>query len=82
MVASDEADFIATTNWGYEWDLAAAALIAAEAGAAVTDANGTDVRFNTPDARIFGVLAAAPELHPEVLALIRQWAAGVAAGSR
>jgi len=82
MVAHDEADFIATTSWGYEWDLAAAALIAAEAGATVTDANGAAIRFNTPDARIFGVLAAAPDLHPEVLALIRQWAAGVAAGSR
>ena len=82
MVASDEADFIATTSWGYEWDLAAAALIASEAGATVTDANGAAIRFNTPDAHIFGVLAAAPGLHPEVLTLIRRWAAGVAAGSR
>lgn len=82
MVASDQADFIATTSWGYEWDIAAAELIAREAGATVTDANGAAIGFNGPDAQVFGVLAAAPALHPEVLALIRRWAAGVAAGSR
>ena len=40
MVADDEADLVATLRWGNEWDLAAAALIASEAGAAVTDALG------------------------------------------
>jgi fructose-1,6-bisphosphatase/inositol monophosphatase family enzyme len=32
MVAADQADLVATLRWGYEWDLAAAALIAREAG--------------------------------------------------
>ena len=33
MVAADEADLLATLRWGNEWDIAAAVLIAAEAGA-------------------------------------------------
>ena len=82
MVASDEADFVATTRWGHEWDIAAAALIASEAGATVTDANGAPIAFNTPSAEIFGVLTAAPQLHAEALTLVRQRAAGAAGGSR
>jgi myo-inositol-1(or 4)-monophosphatase len=51
MVASGEADLLATWRWGYEWDIAAAALIAQEAGAAVTDAHGAGLVFNKPDPR-------------------------------
>ncbi|AXJ94587.1 MULTISPECIES: inositol monophosphatase family protein [unclassified Sphingomonas] len=63
MVAADEADLVATLRWGNEWDIAAAALIAAEAGAGIGDALGMPLRFNTADARAFGVLAAAPGIH-------------------
>lgn len=63
MVAADEADLVATLRWGYEWDVAAAALIAAEAGATVTDAFGAPLAFNTPRAQAFGVLATAPGIH-------------------
>jgi myo-inositol-1(or 4)-monophosphatase len=63
MVAADEADFVATLKWGYEWDIAAAALIAREAGAAVTDAFGRPLNYNKPDPRAFGVLASAPAIH-------------------
>ena len=38
MVAADRADLVATMRWGNEWDIAAAALIAKEAGAVATDA--------------------------------------------
>jgi myo-inositol-1(or 4)-monophosphatase len=31
MVAADEADILATLRWGFEWDIAAACLIAREA---------------------------------------------------
>jgi myo-inositol-1(or 4)-monophosphatase len=82
MVAGNEADLVTTTGWGHEWDIAAAALIATEAGAVVTDAHGAPIAFNTPDAEIFGVLAAAPQLHAEALALFRRRAAGPAAESR
>ena len=59
MVAADEADLCATLRWGYEWDIGAAALIAREAGAAVTDAFGQPLRYNKRDPRAFGVLVAA-----------------------
>ena len=63
MVANDEADLVATLRWGYEWDIAAATLIAAEAGASVTDAFGKPLRFNTPRAQAFGVIASSPHIH-------------------
>lgn len=63
MVAAGEADLLATLRWGYEWDLAAATLIAREAGASVTDAFGKALVFNKRDPRAFGVLAAGPGIH-------------------
>ena len=63
MVAADEADMVATMRWGYEWDLGAAALIAREAGAAVTDVFGQPLNYNKRDPRDFGVLATAPGIH-------------------
>jgi myo-inositol-1(or 4)-monophosphatase len=63
MIAADEADLVATLRWGYEWDIAAAALIAREAGATVTDALGAPLNFNKPDPRAFGVLVCAPAIH-------------------
>lgn len=63
MVAADEADLLATLRWGSEWDVAAAVLIAAEAGASVSDALGQPLTFNTPSAQAFGVLATTPGIH-------------------
>ena len=63
MVAADEADLVATLRWGHEWDIAAAALIASEAGARVTDAFGLPLQFNKPSPQAFGVLASASTLH-------------------
>ena len=63
MVAADEADLVATLRWGYEWDVAAASLIAREAGAAVTDAFGAPLNYNKPDPRAFGVLVTSPAIH-------------------
>jgi myo-inositol-1(or 4)-monophosphatase len=68
MVAADEADLVATLRWGYEWDVAAAALIAREAGAAVTDAFGGPLNYNKPDPRAFGVLACGPAIHAAAVA--------------
>ena len=68
MVANDDADLVATLRWGYEWDIAAATLIAAEAGASVTDAFGNPLRFNTPRAQAFGVIASSPFIHEAVVA--------------
>ena len=78
MVAADEADLVATLRWGYEWDIAAAALIAREAGAAVTDAFGGALNYNKPDPRAFGVLACAPGIHAAAVARLAGRAAELA----
>jgi myo-inositol-1(or 4)-monophosphatase len=71
MVAAGEADLVATLRWGFEWDVAAAALIATEAGATVTDAFGAPLVFNTPRAQAFGVIACAPGIHRAVVDRLR-----------
>lgn len=67
MVAAGEADLVATLRWGYEWDIGAAALIAREAGAAVSDAFGRKLDYNKRDPRAFGVLISAPAIHAAAL---------------
>jgi len=63
MVARDLADLLAALRWGHEWDIAAAVVIAQEAGAIVTDALGRTLRFNSTHGEMFGVLVAAPGIH-------------------
>ncbi len=63
MVAADAADLVATVRWGAEWDIAAAALIASEAGAAVSDALGRPLLFNRPRPMALGMLCCAPAIH-------------------
>lgn len=63
MVADDRADLLATLRWGFEWDVAAATLIAREAGAQVSDAFGQALAYNKHDPRDFGVLVCAPGIH-------------------
>jgi myo-inositol-1(or 4)-monophosphatase len=48
---------------GARKDIAAAGLIAREAGAAVSDAFGAPLAYNKRDPRAFGLLAAAPLIH-------------------
>jgi myo-inositol-1(or 4)-monophosphatase len=68
MVADDRADLLATLRWGYEWDVAAAALIAREAGARVSDAFGEPLAYNKRDPRAFGLLVSAPAIHEAAVA--------------
>jgi myo-inositol-1(or 4)-monophosphatase len=63
MVADDRADLVATLRWGFEWDIAAASLIAREAGAQVSDAFGNPLAYNKHDPRDFGVLVCSPAIH-------------------
>lgn len=63
MVADDRADLVATLRWGFEWDIAAATLIAREAGAEVTDAFGQPLAYNKHDPRDFGLLVCSPAIH-------------------
>lgn len=63
MVADDRADLVATLHWGFEWDVAAAALIAREAGAETSDAFGRPLAYNKHDPRDFGLLVCSPAIH-------------------
>ncbi len=63
MVACDRADLVATLRWGNEWDIAAAHLIAEEAGAYVTNATGQAIRYNKPEPIDFGLICCAPRIH-------------------
>lgn len=67
MVAADEADLVATMRWGFEWDIGAAALIAREAGAVVTDVFGQPLNYNKRNPRDFGVLVTAPAIHGDAV---------------
>jgi myo-inositol-1(or 4)-monophosphatase len=72
LVAAGEADLVATLRWGFEWDIAAAALIAAEAGATVSGALGQPLAFNSASGEAFGVLVATPAIHAAAADRLRQ----------
>ncbi len=72
LVAGGEVDLVATLKWGFEWDIAAAALIATEAGATVSGALGQPLAFNTASGGAFGVLAAAPGIHAAAVERLRE----------
>jgi myo-inositol-1(or 4)-monophosphatase len=72
MVAAGEVDLLATLRWGNEWDIAAAALIAEEAGATVSDARGNPLRYNSTRGDAFGVLATAPAIHAAAVDRLRE----------
>jgi myo-inositol-1(or 4)-monophosphatase len=67
MVADDRADLVATLRWGFEWDIAAATLIAREAGAEVSDAFGAPLAYNKHDPRDFGLLVCSPAIHADAV---------------
>ena len=77
LVAAGEADLLATLRWGFEWDIAAAALIAEEAGATVTGALGQPLAFNTASGESFGVLVATPGIHAAAVERLRERAMAV-----
>lgn len=77
LVAAGEADLVATLKWGFEWDIAAAALVAEEAGATVTGALGQPLAFNTASGEAFGVLVATPGIHAAAVDRLRDRAMAV-----
>jgi myo-inositol-1(or 4)-monophosphatase len=77
LVAAGEADLVATLRWGFEWDIAAAALIAEEAGATVSGALGQPLAFNTASGEAFGVLVATPGIHAAAVERLRERAMAV-----
>lgn len=63
LVGQGRFDGMITFRRTWEWDIAAGALIAEEAGAKVTNRTGSRIRFNNADPRIEGVISAPPKLH-------------------
>lgn len=63
MVACDRADLVATLRWGHEWDIAAAHLVAQEAGAVISDALGKPIVYNKREPIDFGLICCAPGIH-------------------
>lgn len=67
LVAQGRFDAMLTLRASWEWDIAAGALIIAEAGGQISDRTGSALRFNRPDPRLNGVVAAGSGLHSELL---------------
>ena len=58
LVAEGRFDAMLTLRPSWEWDIAAGALIVAEAGGTATDRRGQPLRFYNPHPQVDGVLAA------------------------
>lgn len=67
LVAEAKFDAMMTLRPTWEWDAAAGSLIAARAGARVTDRKGQPLRFNAADPRADGLIAGAAGVHEDVL---------------
>lgn len=67
LVGEGAFDAMITLRDTWDWDVAAATLVATEAGARVTDRHGRALRFNCQSARSAGVLAAPGKLHDGLL---------------
>jgi myo-inositol-1(or 4)-monophosphatase len=80
MVACDRADLVATLRWGNEWDIAAAHLVAKEAGAVVTDALGGALLYNKPKPLDFGLICCAPGIHKAAVDRLAERAGMLLAG--
>lgn len=63
-------DAMLTLRAAWEWDIAAGALIATEAGAQVTDRHGQPLRFNSPARQTAGVAAGAASIVQGLLAAL------------
>lgn len=68
LVGEGRFDAMLTLRPAWEWDIAAGALIAEEAGATVTDRHGAALTFNSPARQTAGVIAGAPVVHEKLFA--------------
>lgn len=67
LVGQGRFDGMVTLRKSWEWDIAAGALIVTEAGGKCTDRTGANLRFNNPEPRLNGVIAAGSGLHSALL---------------
>lgn len=77
LVAEGQFDAMLTLRPTWHWDIAAGALLVAEAGGRVSDGQGHALRFNTPQPLAQGVIAGGPTLHTD---LVRRRTAQVVPG--
>jgi myo-inositol-1(or 4)-monophosphatase len=56
-----------------DWDLAAADLIALEAGGLITDLDGAKLRYNEAETCKQGVVCGAPLFHAALMRRLRDW---------
>lgn len=71
LVASGEADCTVSFTPKSDWDVAAAALIATEAGAKMTNLRGEDPSFDKEGTSGFGVICAGPNLQALLLERVK-----------
>lgn len=67
LVAEGRFDGMLTLRATWEWDIAAGALIASEAGARVTDRKGQTLTFNSPARQTAGVVAGGERVHRDIV---------------
>ena len=77
MIACDRADLVATLRWCNEWDIAAAHLVAQEAGGVVTDALGQTITYNKRAPLDFGLICCAPGIHKAAVERLSERAARI-----
>lgn len=67
LVAQARFDAMLTLRPSWEWDIAAGALIIAEAGGTITNQRGAPLLFNNPDPRLDGVVAGGGAIHAALI---------------
>ena len=67
LVAEGRFDAMMTLRPTWEWDIAAGALIAREAGASVSDRKGVSPVFNSLTRQVAGIVAGSPRLHRKLV---------------
>ncbi len=71
LVADGSFDAMLSFRDAWEWDTAAGSLIAARAGAVVTDGRGGALRYNSAEAQSPGIFASSPSLHRDLIARLK-----------
>ncbi|WP_434096043.1 3'(2'),5'-bisphosphate nucleotidase CysQ [Thioclava kandeliae] len=71
LVAEGRFDATISMRKSWEWDVAAASLIAERAGVTVTNRLGEPFGFNRPECQEDGLVVAPPELHADFMAQLR-----------
>lgn len=68
LIAEGSFDGMISTRDAWEWDIAAGSLIAARAGATVSDRHGQPLRFNSAEGKTAGIFTAPGAVHHEIMA--------------